>query len=461
MGWFPFARRGAARRDFVLSLEGVGHSFLTRHLPEGAFPALAALFGDGDLRPLPAALPPVSPAVWATYLTGCAPGRHGVWGRVERRPGSYELFRPTSSDVSVPTLLESLSRAGRTAVAVNVPGTYPPRPIRGVLVAAGRGLPLDALCYPARIGALLRGLGYRDDVDAGPALDGNAEDLMADLERSLRKRFEVAFALLHREPWDFFQLHVSETDRLNHAFWEDYELDAPGRGRAFLSFYRLLDGLAGELLALLPPGVEIVLLSGHGFRRLRREIALNRCLEELGWLEFADPRLRRLPGIGPESRAYSLAPGRVYLHLKGREPRGRIAGREEYRGFREGLAADLLRLRDPDGGAPVVARVIPGEEIAGRPEWGPFPIAVSERQPAPCDLLVVPAEGYGFRGGFDHTTVATRSEMTGAHAYDDAFLFVRGRRIRARAPRLVDVGPTILDLMAARAAERPDGVSLV
>jgi len=460
MGWLPFARRGARRRVFVLSLEGVPHSLLVRHLPEGAFPSLAGLFAGGDLRRMATVLPPVSPVVWSTYMTGVSPGRHGILGGVDRRPGGYRLFVPTAEDLAAPALWEVLSRAGRAAVVVNVPGTFPPRPIRGAMIAAGRGVPLDALCYPARLGAFLRGIGYRDDVGARAGPAGGKEDLLAELERSLRKRFEAAFSLLHREPWDFFQLHVSETDRLNHVLWEDYERDTPGRGRAFLGFYRLLDGLAGELLALVPDDATVVVLSGHGFRRVRREVYLNRCLEERGWLEFERSEVRRLGGIRAESRAYSLAPGRVFLHLKGREPRGRIAGREEYRGFREGIAADLLRLRDPDGGAPLVARVVPGEEAAGL-AGEEYPLAVSERLPAPCDLLVVPAEGYELRGGFDHAAATARTELTGAHAYDDAFLFVRGERLRSGEPRLLDVAPTILDLMGVRAAERPDGASLV
>ena len=462
MGWSPFrARAVGAGRVFVLSLDGVSHSFLSRHVPEGAFPNLAQLFAHGDLRPMATTRPPVSTVVWTSYATGVGPGRHGIYGLIERRPGGYELFVPGSGDVLAPTLWGSLGSAGKTTVVVNVPGTWPPVPVRGVLIAPARAAALEEIVTPRSLAPFLRGIGYRLDVDARAALAGNKDDLLADLDAALRKRFEAAFSLLLREPWDFFQLHVSETDRLNHFLWDDYERDAPGYGRAFLALYRRLDEYIGELVDLLPPGAELVLLSGNGFTRLRREVNLNRALEELGWLEFLPGQGRRLSAIAPDARAYSLAPGRVYLHLKGREPRGMIAGREEYRAFRDGVAADLLRLADPENGRPLIAAALRGEEVNGNPAWPEFPLPASARHPAPCDLLVVPAEGCEIRGHLDRECVAGRPEMTGAHAWDDAFVFVRGRRIRSRAPRIVDVCPTVLALMGVPPDERRDGTSLV
>lgn len=462
MGWFPFTRRSTGgARVFVLSLEGVPHSFLARHLPEGAFPNLDGLFAAGDLRPMSTVFPPVAAVVWSTYMTGRNPGRHGVYGHIERRPDSYDLFVPSAADLAVPTLWEILSRVGRKPVVVNVPGTFPPRPIRGVLIAAGHGGLLDELVYPRELGSFLRGIGYRADVDTRAGMEGEKDDLLVDLEQTLRKRFATAFSLLHRESWDFFQLHVTETDRLHHFFWDDYERDTPGYGRAFLRFYRTLDTLVGELLSLLPGEAEVILLSGHGFHRLRREIYLNHYLEERGWLEFENGRASRLGEISAHARAYSLAPGRIFLHLKGREPKGRIHDREEYRGFREGIAADLLRLKDPENGQNVITAVLRGETVNHHPEWRDFPLPAGDRRPAPCDLFVVPAAGYELKGNLDRPALTGRTEITGMHAYDDAFVFVKGRRLRSRAPRIEDLFPTVLDLMGVAADERPDGESLV
>jgi predicted AlkP superfamily phosphohydrolase/phosphomutase len=462
MGAFSFFKRGSGpRRVFVISLDGVPHSFLARHLPEGAFPNLARLFADGELRRMSTVLPPVSPVVWASYATGMNPGRHGVYGLVERRPHGYDIFLPGSADLVAPTLWDLLGSAGKASIVVNVPGSWPPRPVRGVMIAPARAALLEEVVYPRSLAAFLRGIGYRLDVDTRAGLEGNKDDLLTDLDAVLRKRFEAAFSLLHREPWDFFQLHISETDRINHFFWEDYERDTPGYGRAFLSFYRTLDALIGELLSVVPAGAEVLVLSGNGFRRVRREIYLNRALEERGWLEFDRGETRRLGAISGDARAYSLSPGRVFLHLRGREPKGGISGREEYRGFRDGLAADLLRLTDPENGQPLVAAVLKGEEVNRNPAWPPFPLPVSGRLAAPCDMFVVPAAEYEIKGHFDRETITGRSDMTGMHAGDDAFVFVRGRRLVGREPGIEDVCPTVLKLMGVRPDVAPDGRSLV
>jgi predicted AlkP superfamily phosphohydrolase/phosphomutase len=462
MGLFSkFRRGGGARRVFVISLDGVPHSFLARHLPEGAFPNLARLFAAGELRRMSTAQPAVSAVVWASYATGMNPGRHGVYGLVERRPDTYDVFLPGSHDLAAPSLWDVLGSAGKSTVVVNLPGTWPPRPVRGVVIAPARAATLEEVVYPHGLGAFLRGIGYRLDVDTRTGLEGNKDDLLADLDLVLRKRFAAAFSLLHREPWDFFQLHVSETDRINHFFWEDYERDTPGYGRAFLAFYRTLDALIGELLSVVPAGAEVIVLSGHGFRRLRREVYLNRALEERGWLEFERGEARRLGMISRDARAYSLAPGRVFLHLRGREPKGAITGSEEYRGYRDGIAADLLRLVDPENGQPLIASVLKGEEVYRCPGWPAFPLPVSGTRAAPCDMLVVPAPGYEIKGHLDRETITGRSDMTGMHAPDDGFVFISGRRLGAREPSIEDLCPTVLALMGVHPDEPPDGHSLV
>ena len=45
------------------------------------------------------------------------------------------------------------------------------------------------------------------------------------------------------------------------------------------------------------------------------------------------------------------------------------------------------------------------------------------------------------------------------HAWDDAFVFLRGRRIRAREPRIEDLNPTVLaSRRAGRRASRRESI---
>ena len=204
----------------------------------------------------------------------------------------------------------------------------------------------------------------------------------------------------------------------------------------------------------------MILLSDHGFCRLKREVYVNRFLEEWDWLSFAHRKPRKISDMLGHARAYSLMPGRIYMNVRGREPKGSIRGAYEYQGFREGLAADLLRLKDPETGEAVIADVLRGEEVSTNPAWGDFPVAVSEREPAPCDLLAVPAEGYDLKGSFDGPGIFGSGVVTGTHTPGEAFVYFRGRSLESgegRVPHLLDLFPTILEIMGIPGYEDADG----
>jgi predicted AlkP superfamily phosphohydrolase/phosphomutase len=445
---------------FVLSLDGVSHAFLRRHCDDGLLPSLSKIMAQGDLREMETVRPAVSLVAWASYMTGKNPGRHGVYGFVDRRPGTAELFVPNGKNVAGPALWEVLSRAGRQVVVINVPPSYPPRPVNGVLVSGLLSPSLDEATYPAGVSRLLKGMNYRIDADLRIGKT-DREAFLGDLDVTLRKRFESAALLMKRQEWDFFQLHVMETDRINHLLWGDYEEEGSPYREAFLSFYRTFDDLVGELAARLPPGCDVVILSDHGFGRLKKEVYLNRFLEERDWLEFERRKPLRLSHMVHESKAYSLTPGRIYLNLRGREPQGSVSGKDGYRGYREGLRADLLGLRDPDTGEEVAAEVLRGEEVNGNPAWGPFPVPVSEKVPAPCDLLVVPREGYDLKGALDGPALFARGALSGAHTSGGAFVYLRGRTIAAESPHLLDIYPTILDMMGVETEEELEGRTIL
>lgn len=445
---------------FVLSLDGVSHAFLKRHCGEGHFPALRRLLAEGDFSPLETVRPPVSLVAWASYMTGVNPGMHGIYGFTDRQPGSFDLFVPNGGNIAQPSLWEVLSRAGRKVTVVNVPATYPPRPVNGILVAGMLSPSLEEATYPEETSRMLREMNYRLDADARLGKT-DRDAFLADVDVTVRKRFEAAALLLKEREWDFFQLHVMETDRVNHLFWEDYErADSPYR-EAFLSFYRTLDDLVGEFLQRLPADCDIVLLSDHGFCLLKKLVYVNRFLEERDWLEFEHRKPRKLADMLPRSKAYSLMPGRIYLNMRGREPRGCVLGKDEYHGFREGIAADLLNLRDPEDDGEVVAEALRGEEVFSNPAWGDFPVAVSEKTPAPCDLLLLPRDGYDLKGNLDRPGVFGRGSVTGMHTASGAFVFLKGRRIEASRPHILDLYPTVLDMMGVETVDEIEGRSLL
>jgi len=151
--------------------------------------------------------------------------------------------------------------------------------------------------------------------------------------------------------------------------------------------------------------------------------------------EWLDRGHRELDDIADDTRAYSLIPGRFYLNLEGREPRGSVPS-EDYEAVRAELKAALEGLEAPDG-RPVAERVVT-KEAAFRGDHDEI---------AP-DLVVIPNDGFDLKAGFKGSeAVFDTGPRNGMHTFANASLFVDDPDVRIEDADLYDVAPTILDLM--------------
>ena len=122
-----FRRRPA--RAVVIGLDGTPFSLIRRLADEGRMPAVADLLARGSLREMRSVVPTVSSVAWTSITTGCNPGRHGLYGFVDRLPATHEMFIPTGRHRRVPSWIEHFSGIGRRVFSMGVPGTYPPRAV--------------------------------------------------------------------------------------------------------------------------------------------------------------------------------------------------------------------------------------------------------------------------------------------------------------------------------------------
>ena len=448
--WAKESRSKDPRRVFVLGLDGTPHSFVQELTAQGELPHLAKLVAGGSIRRMRSVLPTVSSVAWASYMTGVNPGKHNLFGFVDRNPDPFDLFIPTAAHLRRETLWEILSRAGKRVVVINVPPSYPPRPVNGVLVGCFLTPNLEKGVHPASLVPVLQRMGYRIDVDAWKARQ-DREGFLADLHEALDRRFQVAFHLMEEEPWDFFQLHVMETDRINHFLWPAWEDDDPDWAPRFLSYYRKIDGYIGELVGRLGRGLEdgevsLLILSDHGFCKVRGELYVNHWLEREGYLRLPEGEARKLPEYLPETRAYSLIPGRIFVNLRGREQKGSVAPAKAYKDLRDRLIEGLSGLRDPETGSAMVRKVHRREEIYA----GPF----LERA---ADLVIEPEEGFDPKGNLDRSVLVATGEIGGMHTLDDAFLLMYPGDLPDRDWEIVDVMPGILRIMGVEAPPGLDG----
>lgn len=431
-------------RLFVLGWDGSPLRLLRRLMQAGDLPNLARLFESGSAVEMNSSLPDVSAVAWTSINTGMNPGKHGIYGFYDGRPGDRSIQVMTASHVRAQTMWELVSDAGRRAVALNVPLSYPPQRINGVVVSDFLAPSLGKAVYPTAVLSTLERFGYRIDTDPAVARE-SLQRFVQDFKATADSRAEAVMHFMDEEEWGLFFVVFMETDRLHHFMWQYMEEEEPTYGPMFLDAYRHLDALAGRILAKLSPDDALIFLSDHGFTTLKREVYLNVWLEQEGYLRFTLGGERGLSSIDPSTTVYSLDPGRLYVNVQGRQPGGRVPEAEASPLLDE-LEGKLRELRDPDSGDAVVKEVYRADAIYSGPERGRAP-----------DMLVMPHDGYDIKGTFDSTTLTGRGKLVGMHKYDNATLFVRDRRITVDRASVHDVLPTACTLMKLEPPEHVDG----
>jgi len=442
-------RKSKGKKVVVLGPDGTPLSLIRRLIDTGELPNFARVFQQGCVRPMTSAIPAVSSVAWSSFMTGKNPGKHGIYGFLDRRPNTYDTYIPNSSTMRSDTLWEILSRHDKRVVVMNVPVTYPPRQVNGVLVCGFLAPKLEKGTYPPQVGERLKNMGYRLDVDPWQARE-DKDKFLEDLYYTLAKREEAMVHFMETEDWDFLMLQIMETDRLHHFLWEEMEIGDPKYAPAFLKLYHQIDGLLGRLHDRLDEDTTLLVMSDHGFTLMKREVYINRWLEDNGWLCFTEQQPDSLKDIHPQSRAYSMDPGRIFVNLRGREPLGSVDPGQDYERVRGELINSLSALSDPESGEPIIERVYRREEIYSGPCYDQAP-----------DLVAMPHRGYDLKGSIKKEVLTDRGVINGAHTYDDAMLYIQGQEVGKPEVAIVDVMPTILHLMGVPIPEDVDGEVLV
>jgi predicted AlkP superfamily phosphohydrolase/phosphomutase len=398
-------------RACAIGLDGVPYGMLVDLALKGVMPAMAGLIEEGHLHRMKASLPEISAVSWTNFMTGRNPGQHGIFGFTDFKPGSYGVRFPNFSDVRTPTFWDTLGEKGKRTIVVNQPSTYPARRLNGVLISGFVAIDLARAVYPPTQRAALERMGYQIDIDTLKSRE-DPVTLWQELERTMSAR-EKALDYFWEEPWDFFELVVTGTDRLHHFLWTAYEDSAHPFHQKFLDYYRRVDRLIEKISQAYGRAAGskkgLYILSDHGFTGIVQEVSLNAWLAGSGYLQFDGPAPEGLEAVAAGTRAFALDPNRIYLNLKGRFPRGAVA--ESERAALRTEIAERLKALEYEGRR-VVREVFLVEDIYSGPQTPKGP-----------DLLVLAEPGFDMKGSVKKTDVFGRTSLQGMHTWDDAFFW--------------------------------------
>jgi predicted AlkP superfamily phosphohydrolase/phosphomutase len=475
-----------APRLVVLGWDSATFEVADPLLERGRLPFLAALRAEGASGPLRSSWPPMTDSAWTGAFTGLNAGAHGIFGSWYRAPGEYRCRYFSSRDRKAPALWELAG--GARFLLWNVPMTYPPESIDGVMVA-GYGAPPGArFCEPVSFqDELARRYELEDILDRAP--HGSLESFLDDLLRGMEVQADALVWGARESGADCVLAVWPHIDRAQHFFWR-----FRGTGHALAGaverVYEATDRASAKIAEAFPDA-DVMVISDHGAGPLKADVNVGSwligrglaatgssregALLRLAWA--APPKLRRLgrklfPGaaraafsatlagqLGPfdwsATKAFMGFHSDLWLNLEGREPAGCVR-RAEAGALLDDIAAGLLELTHPETGERLFAAAYRRDEIFSGP--------AAELAP---DLLLDPwTQGYRVAPSRGETgsVVIDPEPLAGVEAAWSAdhrplgIFAAAGPRLASRDSgelSLLDVCPTALALLEQ---EVPDGL---
>jgi predicted AlkP superfamily phosphohydrolase/phosphomutase len=270
----------------VIGLDGGNWPLVEPWLEAGALPNLAALRDGGTWGVSESVLPPVTCPNWKCYATSRSPGAHDIywWEQVDKETGTIQV--PDSTSFTAPELWDYLNDEGYSTGVMNLPMSYPPRSVDGVMVAGGPRSRETGYTHPAELETTLRDeFDYSVHPENVVTSDSDQRGVEATLDL-IRTRFEAALSLLESRNLDFLHLTVFHLNVLQHFYW-----DEPPVRQA----WELVDEYLGRFV---DRGDTIFLMSDHGCDEIDRVFYINEWLREEGHLAMDSTIADYLMSVG-------------------------------------------------------------------------------------------------------------------------------------------------------------------
>lgn len=490
----------------VIGVDGATLDLMESWMDEGKLPTFAKIREQGVYGNLRSTTPYYSAPAWVSIVTGCHPGKHGIYDFFRTDTFSKKIvnsrYRKTQAIWSI------LTATGNKSIVVNVPGTYPPEKINGVMIT---GLltpsPESEFTYPKNVKKdLIKGkLGeYEleqvavDDIPKNLTARYAPEKFAKQINDTTTSHAKVTMNLMKNHEWDFTMVVFRGTDDAQHLLWEKKDL--------ILSCYRKADDYIGKMMEQYPDAIFII-VSDHGFGKPQKYFYVNNALYNAGYLKaVSDPRhnlgtfmammfgrmsrlifhlvplkkLVRSP-IGrkfilsggssgnidfPHTKAFyhSVCSRGIRINLKEKYKQG-IVSKKEYENIREELIGFLKNVKDPETGKTIVKNIYRWEEIYGKNAVNdPLDIIFDLEEEYGAQELLQPPEGvqYAFQSTGEPMSILSTPgfyDWMGDHR-PNGILFMYGKNVKSNSridASVVDIVPTILSAMDISIPNNIDG----
>ncbi len=482
----------------LLGFDGMTLNILKPYIKAGVMPNFAKVLEEGSYGILRSTIPPITGPGWTSMFTGKNPGRHGVFEFFRRNGYKKELLTRSASPGAEP-FWNILSKEGKRMLIANVPFTYPPDNINGIIYSGLMTPGTDsAFTSPPQVKEEILGLipDYRVNVDEKLTLYSQDKDsLLKQVTKITEDTRTLMNHFMNKDDWEVSFITFTGSDVLQHFWWDEIVAMHPG----CVEIYKMLDDSLGDMLKRMDDETVLLIASDHGFAGVKKAFHINNFLSQIGLLHFRRGGVndashkanllglvvsralrfskfldvkKNLPGplvnyikrILPlkqvleenvdweKTKAFAMAPyGSIAVNMKGREPKG-IVEREDVPELFEQLKKELLLIKDDDTGKGIIKEVLRGDQLYLSNSYDDMP-----------DFLVVMNDGYSInirlgQGLLADENMLESRKVSGDHNINGMFAaygnIIKRERLDAE---IYDIMPTILYLMGAAIPEDTDG----
>lgn len=462
-------------------------------------PNFSKLIRNGTSGYLHTIIPMLTPPGWTSFATGKNPAKHNIFDFFKIKNYNKELIN--SYDRKTEALWDVLSRNNKKSIILNLPATYPPQPLNGIMICGAETPSIKTdFTYPRDYKEKIFKLNpdYKTGIDPKNLEYKNYEALLEDLYKVTNYYKNLILHIIENEEWDLFIAVFEDVDRLQHYLWKYMDSKHPAyvKGNKFENaihdYYKKLDNILGEILLKLPKDVNLFVISDHGFGPIYKQIFINNFLLEKGYLKLKSNikenkinvkdflikiayklKIKHLIFRLPEkmrNKMKNLIPSQdltnvdwngtkayfnsysgqyILINLKGRDPNG-IIEENEYNEILKNLKNDLFNLED--NGKKIIKNVYSASEIYNGENLKNAP-----------DLFVITEDGYILQEGFNSKLIDLFNEdkvYRSADHRDNGILIIYGENVKQNyklEANILDIFPTILKIFNIQISEDVDG----
>ncbi|HSE38204.1 MAG TPA: alkaline phosphatase family protein [Blastocatellia bacterium] len=505
-----------SKKVLFIGLDGATFDVLDPLIEQGLMPRLKRFIEEGVRGPLETTIPPITPTAWVSWMTGKNPGKHGVFEFLLRRKGSGALPDTPVNSRSRDgfPFWDLLGQTGKQAIVTNVPCTYPPSMVNGVMISdflTPRGR-RDFAYPPGLIEEVENRFGPYELYITEVYTPGNVDKILDQLFTELNYKTKVNRYLMEQYGWDVFATHYWGTDRFQHELWHLLDETHPFFDRRehdahigrIHEYWHAVDSTLGELFDDVGEETTVYMGSDHGFGPIEKFLCFNVWLIDEGLLvlkrdamtlfkralfglgltpdlayrsamKMGLAHLRLSVGVTNRSKLMKLANllmlsledvdwsrtvafskgnyGQIFINLRGRDEHGIVEPGAEYERVTGEVIDKLRGLLDPKTNQPLIGPIWRREDLYTGPHIDEAP----DIQFLPCDMTNKPL------GTLDLTSnkfITPAYGNSGDHRMHGIMLG-RGtelqRGARFQGARIIDFAPTILHSFGVEVPPDMDG----